>query len=144
MVMVLDAAALPYGMQDYHRLHVWSKAHALALNVRAATTRFPGRGYSSLKAQIIRSAESIAFNIVEGCGAQTQREFARFIDISIKSTKEVQYQLRLARDYGVLAEQEYDSLLTQTIDIRRMLCGLRRKVLATPDRPVPADQSLNN
>lgn len=43
---------------------------------------------------MIRAAESITTNIVEGCGAATRREFARFLDISIKSTSELEYQLQ--------------------------------------------------
>lgn len=78
-----------------------------------------------------RAAESIAFNIVEGCGASSQKEFARFLDIGIKSTTELEYQLDLARDYEVLSESDWQSLSVQTTDVRRMLWGLRAKVLAS-------------
>ncbi len=76
-----------------------------------------------------RAAESIAFNIVEGCGSSSQKELARFLEISIKSASELDYQLMLARDYGVLIESTWKALSGETIDIRRMLCGLRAKVL---------------
>lgn len=82
------------------------------------------------------AAESIAFNIVEGCGANSQREFARFLDIGIRSTMELEYQLELARDYGVLTNRECQSLSVDTSDVRRMLCGLRAKVLAFIPSPV--------
>jgi len=116
-------------MQDHRKLRVWTKAHAHILNVRRATHRFPRTGYASLKSQMTRATESIAFNIVEGCGSSSQKELARFLDISIKSASELEYQLVLARDYGVLAESEWKALSGVTIDVRRMLCGLRRKVL---------------
>ena len=118
-------------MQDFGRLRVWRKAHALVLNVRRTTHRFPQTGYASLKSQMMRAAESIPFNIVEGCASRTQRDLARFLDISIKSTSELEYQLRLATDYGILEQSEWETLTNETIDIRRMLCGLRAKVLAS-------------
>jgi four helix bundle protein len=121
-------------MQDYRRLRVWRKAHALVLNVRRATHRFPRTGYASLKSQVTRAAESVPFNIVEGCGGHSQKDLARFLDISIKSTSELQYQLLLARDYGVLAPNEWRGLTEETIDTRRMLCGLRSKVLESDCR----------
>ena len=121
-------------MQDYHKLRVWKKAHGLVLNVRRTTRSFPRSGYGSLKAQLMSAIESIPFNIVEGCGANSAREFGRFLDISIKSTSEVEYQLQLARDYGVLHNREWQTLTTEVIDIRRMLCGLRAKVLTDPSR----------
>ena len=117
-------------MQDYRRLHVWARAHSHALNVRKASRRFPRSGYASLKAQITTAAESIAFNIVEGCGSRSPKEFARFLDISIKSAFELEYQLTLARDYRVLTDKDWKTLSEETIDIRKMLCGLRAKVLA--------------
>lgn len=117
-------------MQDYRKLRVWRKAHELALAARRATNQFPRTGYASLKGQITSSAESIAFNIVEGCGASTSRELARFLEISIKSTLELEYQLKLAFDYGVLEVREGEVLSAEVADTRRMLCGLKKKVLA--------------
>lgn len=118
-------------VQDYRKLRVHENAHALAIRVRGATNRFPRIGYASLKGQITSAAESIAFNIVEGCGANSQREFARFLDIGIKSATELEYQLALARDYGVLRNRDWQSLSAATIDVRRMLYGLRTKVRAS-------------
>jgi four helix bundle protein len=43
---------------------------------------------------MLRAAESIPFNIVEGCGAHTRKDFARFLDISIKSSLELEAQLQ--------------------------------------------------
>jgi four helix bundle protein len=117
-------------MQDYRKLRVWRKAHELALSVRLASSRFPRTGYASLRNQITASAESIPCNIVEGCGAGTARDLARFLDISIKSTMELEYQLRLASDYGVLGADEGKALDGEVVDIRRMLYGLKKKVLA--------------
>lgn len=118
-------------MQDYRRLRVHGSAHALAIRVRAATRQFPRAGYTSLKAQMTSAAESIAFNVVEGCGAESQKDFARFLDIAIKSAMELEYQLTLARDYGVLPVGDSESLCEHTIEARRMLYGLRKKVTAS-------------
>ncbi len=120
-------------MQDFRRLSVRKKAHTHVLNVRDSTNRFPRSGYSSLKMQLIRSCESIPFNIVEGCGARTQAEFARFLDISIKSASETEYQLELARDYSVMSVSDWERLSTATIEIRKMLCGLRARVIKRDD-----------
>jgi four helix bundle protein len=77
------------------------------------------------------AAESIAFNIVEGCGTSSQAELARFLEISRKSSMELEYQLQLARDYGILPQAAWEALNREVIDTRRMLCGLRAKVLAS-------------
>ena len=116
-------------MQDFRRLIVWARAHAFALDVRRAVRAFPRSGYAELRSQLTAAAESIAHNIVEGAAASSRKEFARFLDVSIKSTSEAEYQLQLAHDYEILSDEVWRSLTEEVIEIRRMLYGLRRAVL---------------
>lgn len=83
---------------------------------------------------MIRAAESVVFNIVEGCGGRTQKDFARFLDVSIKSNSELECQFELAKDYGVLRHRHWKALTREAVDVRRMLCGLRAKVIAAEGR----------
>ena len=138
-------------MQDFRRLVVWQRAHAFVLDVRRATDAFPHAGHAALKSQIRRAAESIASNIVEGCAAASRKDFARYLDISIKSASEVDYQLQLARDLGVLAHDAWKPLAREVVELRRMLAGLRRTVLVAaareplrrPPSPPPAGDAAS-
>jgi S23 ribosomal protein. len=116
-------------MQDYRKLRVHPRAHANAIQVRKAANTFPKSGFTDFKTQLTKAAESIPFNIVEGCGADSRQEFARFLSISIKSAYELEYQLTLAKDYEVLPPKRWQALTKETVEIRMMLCGLKRKVL---------------
>lgn len=116
-------------MQDYRKLRVWRHAHDLAIAIRSASRTFPANGYSSLQSQMVRAAESVVFNVAEGCGASSQREFARFLGISIKSTFELQAECELAKDYGILSIPAWEQLTAALISVRRMLFALRKKVL---------------
>lgn len=116
-------------MRDFRGLAVWRKAHALMLNVRRATRDFHRAGSRQLQSQIIRSSESIPNNVVEGCFAATQKEFARYLDISIKSSGETEYQLQQARDLGLLGVRDWRAMSAQTVEVRKMLIGLRKKIL---------------
>ncbi len=111
-------------MQDHHTLRVWKSAIALAINVRRATALYPARGYGELKAQTTSAAESIVNTLVEGCGASSQREFARFLEMSIKSSKELEGELELAEAYEILSAKAWRGLASQVVDVRRMLLGL--------------------
>jgi four helix bundle protein len=77
-------------------------------------------------------------NIVEGCGASSPKDFARFLDIAIKSSSELECQLELAKDYGALPHRHYQQLTTETVQIRRMICGYRAKLVATATSKRPA------
>ena len=94
----------------------------------------PRVGYTDLKSQMTRAAQSIVDNIVEGCGAATRLEFARYVDISIKSTSEVDYQLELARDLGVMSHDVWKPLAKEVIELRKILSALRRSILAAAAR----------
>ena len=120
-------------MRDYKKLLVWQKAHALVLQINTATSQFP-KERAALASQMRRAAESIATNIVEGCGRLSQREFARFLQISVGSCNELEYQLQLARDYGALTLQVWERLNALTIEVRRMLIGLIQKVKSDASR----------
>lgn len=82
-----------------------------------------------MRSQLTRATESIAANIVEGCGARTRKEFARFLDIAIKSANETEHHLMTARDLSLISPDEWYRLTTETITVRKMIFGYRRKVL---------------
>jgi four helix bundle protein len=111
-------------VSDFKKLKVWRKAHALSLNVHHAAARIRGRAYVSLRSQMIRAAASIPANIVEGRGKKSDPDFARFLRYSVDSTSELEYHLLCARDMGVMNQATYVSLLSQTIEVRKMLYGL--------------------
>jgi len=117
-------------VSDFKRLVVWRKAHALALNAHRVATGIRGADNASLRNQILRAAMSIPTNIVEGTGQKSGREFARFLDIALKSTSELEYHLIIARDIGALSLNDFESISAQTIEVRKMLYGLRTRVTA--------------
>ena len=126
-------------MQNFRRLKVWRRAHSLAVAVRSLVRTFPRTGYAELKSQLTSAAESIPSNIVEGCGASSAKEFARYLEISIKSTSETEYRLQLAKDYRILSPRRWARSTREVVEIRKMLYGLRKEVLARNQRPRQED-----
>ena len=55
-------------MHDFKQLRVWRKAFDLSVDLYRVTNVFPKEEMYGLKAQIRRSASSVAANIAEGCG----------------------------------------------------------------------------
>ncbi len=118
-------------MQDFKHIRAWQRAHALAIAIHKQTRHFSRMGYSHLRSQLTRAADSIASNIVEGCGAATNKEFARFLDMSIKSDNELEYHLLESRDLDLLALPVWQGFNDETIEIRKMIFVYRKKVLAS-------------
>ena len=131
-------------MQDFRNLDVWKKAHDLALDVHRTLNGIK-RIDSNLRSQATRAAEAIPTNVAEGCGKDSRAELARFADIAIGSSTELEYHLLLARDLGQLGNRDYDRMSKATIEVRRMLFGLRKAIRtgkrASSSRPAPAPAS---
>ena len=132
------------GVSDFKKLKVWRKGHALALNVHRVAVRIRGSDNTSLRSQMLRASMSVPTNIVEGAGQKSQREFGRFINFALNSTSELEYHLIVARDIEVITKSDFDSLLDQTIEVRRMLHGLLNRVLVLPRKPTEISQGVVN
>ena len=116
-------------MRDYHRLQIWCRAHALAMAIHEAARALRGHEFATLRSQLTRAADSVAATIVEGCGAASVREFARYLDMSIKSASETEYHLLSARDRRVLAHRRWRTLSAEVVEIRRMVYAYRKRLL---------------
>ena len=129
-------------MSDFRKLKVWEKSHSLALNAISVVKKIRGSDNAALRLQIVRAAESIPTNIVEGSGQESAKEFGRFLSIAIKSSSELEYHLILASDLQLITRSDFTSLTDQTIQVRRMLYVLRTRVI-TPSKSRPKPVSLS-
>ena len=111
--------------------------HELVLMVYGSTSRVPDRRFPLLVSQLRRASSSIPSNIAEGCGHDTQKELARFLQIALASAHELHYHLRLAHDLDVLPATAYAKLDARTEQVKQMLSGLLRKVRGQPRRLEP-------
>ena len=117
-------------MKDFRQLKVWEKSHQLALAVYKVTTKFPKEELYGLTSQIRRASMSVPTNIAEGCGRNTDKEFARFLQIAMGSASETEYQLILARDLEFLPKDSYEKLHNDVEEIKRMLASLLKTLRA--------------
>ena len=111
-------------MSDFKKLRVWAIAHALVLNTNRIAGSIQGTRYAALRSQMDRAAMSIAANIVEGRQQRSEREFARFLGYALASASELENHLIVARDIRAIKTADYDLLLSQLTEVRKMLHGL--------------------
>ena len=97
----------------YEKLAAWRFCHELALAIRVEA-----RSWNSddgfLASQIRRASHSAASNIVEGSSRRSPSDFRRFLDYSLASLAEVEYDLRFARDAEVMKADQW-----KTLDLQR-------------------------
>jgi four helix bundle protein len=116
-------------MRDFHRLQIWRRSHVLAIAIHQSARRMRGNEYATLRSQLTRAADSVPSNIVEGCGADSPLEFARYLELSIKSAAETEHHLINARDRRVLSERAWRRFTDEVVEIRRMTHTYRRRLI---------------
>lgn len=115
-------------MKDFRKLNVWEKAHNFVLEMYAVTKKFPSEELYGLTSQLKRASASIPTNIVEGSSRGSDKDFARFLQISVGSASETEYLLILCYDLKFLNETDFEKLQEEVISIRKMLINLIKKL----------------
>jgi four helix bundle protein len=115
-------------MQNYKELRVWEKAHLFTLKVYEISKTFPKDEIYSLTNQLRRAASSVPANIAEGCGKNSQNEFAHFLNTALASANEAEYFLILSKDLTYLDEEKFLELSENVNEIKGMLISLIGKV----------------
>jgi four helix bundle protein len=115
-------------MQDFRKLAVWEKAYRLAVNIHRLSLTIPRSGNSAFISQIRRAAESIPPNIAEGTGRGSDADFARFLQIAIGSSSELESHPQFGADVGLVPGEVFEARKADVIEVRRMLIGLRKKL----------------
>ena len=91
-------------MRNFRNLSIWSKSHSFALKIYSITKSYPREEMFTLISQMRRSASSIATNIAEGCGRNSNPDFKRFLIVASGSSSELEYQLILSKDLNYISE----------------------------------------
>jgi len=114
-------------MQNFTKLDVWQRAHALAVNVHTGTEGFArvDAGYIS---QLRRATESIAANIAEGSAHESRKEFVRFLRIAVASTHEADNHLRLGEATKRLHVTRARAWADELSIVRRQLIRLIQRI----------------
>lgn len=110
----------------FRELLVWQKSKKLAVDIYALAKSEPlGRDFA-LRDQIQRAVVSIPSNIAEGYSRATANDRCHFFTIAKGSCAELQTQLEIAKDAGLLASSSWTILDQQCEEVSRMITGFMK------------------
>jgi four helix bundle protein len=84
----------------------------------------------SLRDQILRSGTSIGANVKEGSASSSKKEFIRFYEIALRSSKETEYWLELINDVYHFEEQTI-KINQELIEIIKVIASIIIKLKST-------------
>ena len=115
-------------VKTFRDLIVWQQAMDLVTVIYRQSMPFPKSEMFGLTSQMRRCAVSIPSNIAEGYGRHSTIDYIRFLQISIGSLYELQTQVEIARNLGMVSPTDYDNDVKRTREIERMLSSLITKL----------------
>jgi four helix bundle protein len=118
-----------YPIKSYKDLLVWQKAHQLIGKIFCLVKKARKDVISwEIIKQLVRSATSIAANIVEGYYSHKGKTFISHLEIAKGSAGETDNWIFELYSNGYITKEEYEDASKDCFEIIKMLSGLINKI----------------
>lgn len=118
-------------MHNFKELKIWQKAIELTEDVYKLLVKYPDYEKYGLTSQIRRSVVSVPSNIAESSGRASNRDFRRFLAISLSSAFELETQLILSNKFEFISEKEFKNISAKLQELQKMIFGFRKSLSNT-------------
>ena len=108
-------------MHRYKDLKFWQLSRAFCKDIYIITKPFPDEEKFGLISQLRRASVSISSNIAEGTSRESNKDFKRFLIISLGSCCEIESQLLLSFDLEFINLKELEDLNKTLQQIIKMM-----------------------
>ena len=108
-------------MHNYKELEVWKESIKFCPIIYKLVRKFPEDEKFGLVSQLKIAVISIPSNIAEGSAKSSDKHFGVFLETSLGSCYEVETQLLLSLDLGIINQEEYDFTTEKLTIIIKML-----------------------
>ncbi|MDW3208231.1 MAG: four helix bundle protein [Reichenbachiella sp.] len=112
-------------MRDFTQYKVWNDSVDFAVEAYQKTKKFPTEEKFGLISQMRRAAISIPSNIAEGASRSSEKEFSRFVEISLGSSFELKTQFIIANRLEFIEKDDFNKSISALDAIGKQLNGLR-------------------
>lgn len=112
----------------FENLEIWTLSREFVLLIYKITKSFPEEEKFGLTLQLRRAAISVSLNIVEGSDRKSDKEFIRFLRISLASLEEVIAGLYLALDLNFMNKKDFDSVYEGSRKLVAKIVSLIKKL----------------
>ena len=113
-------------MRNYRSYDFWKDSLILVKTIYQLTDSFPK--YDAIINQMQRAAISIPSNIAEGSSRSSLNDFARYLEISIGSSYELETQIELSYMLKYINKTEYNDLIVNIQSIEKRLHSFIKKI----------------
>ena len=112
----------------FEQLRVFQRYLDLSDSINSLVKKFPKEELYVLVSQMKRASDSISLNIAEGSTGQSNNEFKKFLNYSIRSGIEIIACLHLSKRRNLIDEEEFTSVYNETELLIILIQALRNSI----------------
>ena len=118
-------------IKSYKDLLIWQKGINIVVLVYKIVESFPKEELYALSSQLKRASVSVHSNIAEGYGRNSEKSFSHFLDISRGSLFEIETQLIIAKELGIISDEILFNTILKQIEEESKMINSFSKTLKT-------------
>ena len=115
-------------MRNFKELKIWQRGIDFAIKTYQFAETLPREDKYAIVQQMTKASVSISSNIAEGSSRKSEKDYSRFIEISLGSTFELETQIIIAEKLHKGDQQLLQELKTEITDEQKMLAGFQQKL----------------
>ncbi len=115
-------------MRNFKELKIWQKGFQIAVKSFKLISSFPKEEKFGISLQVTKASVSIPSNIAEGSSRSSERDYNRFLEISLGSTFELETQLLIAEAVGYGDKDLRKEILSNVDEEQKMLMSFMSKL----------------
>ena len=108
-------------MHRFKDLEIWKRSRKFSFIIYELTAKFPDSEKFGLTNQLRRASVSIPSNIAEGSSRHSNKDFARFLEITLGSAYEIETQLLISFDLSFISKRDLDITSNELNEIIKMI-----------------------
>lgn len=112
-------------MHNFKKLDIWNKSVEFVTDIYRLVNTFPQAERFGLVSQMQRAAISISTNIAEGSAKSSNKDFARFLEISLGSAYELETELLVSFKLSYIEAGTYEQFQQKLSELQRMISGFK-------------------
>lgn len=111
-------------MRNFRELDIWKDSIQLVKAIYNLTESLPESEKFGLISQMNRCSISIPSNIAEGCAKDSQKDFVRFLQMSLGSAFELETQLEICIALGFIKKDSITSIVQSIEKLQKQIKSL--------------------
>jgi len=115
-------------MRNFKELKIWQKGIDIAIKTYILTETFPKEDKFAIVQQMTKASISIPSNIAEGSSRRSEKDYSRFIELSLGSSFELETQVIIAEKLNKGNQQLLQELRIEITEEQKMLTGFQQKL----------------